>query len=490
VSAVVAPGRAGVLADRALAVVAALVALSMFVTAALEMSQAWDSGYYHLPFAARVWGILPPSAFVFHPANAARFEGFPLLGERLQGLLWRATGRPESANLVAFASVPLFAWFLRKRFGVGAPLTILALFAVPLVHTHASSAYVDLPANVALSVTILLAIQAFASPGPVPVSTLSLGCAAAAVAANMKALLHPIAAVALVALVGRALPSLWRGVRSPAPRRRALLILLAIVLAFPVIFATPLANVAAHGNPYYPVRMSLLGHVLPGTEGAYASSPPWLADWPRPLRFVCSLLEIGIRPLSDPRRWTVDQWMPDESGGNRMGGFFGAYVAANLALLVWQVFRARSPNARAAVAGFAGLTLVVSAMPQSHELRYYMCWMIVLVALNLWLACTSVPGRRDAASGRVVGVVAAVTLAIVIGVTRGAYVLPAGSSFAELLRAKVDPETLAGVKDGERVCVRHEPWNMLWAPVFHPPRRYVVVEAEEPSECAGARPLE
>ncbi len=454
----------------------------MLVTALHDVSQAWDSGYYHLPFAGRLGGVLPPSTFVFHPANAARFEGFPLLGERIQGILWRATGRPECANLVAFASVPLFAWFARRRFGVPLALTLVALFAVPLVHTHASSAYVDLPANVALSVTVLLAIEAFASDARVSERTLVLAGVCAAVAANMKALLHPLVALAVVALVARAFASpsssLLRDFRGADTRRRSLFTLAAIAFALPVIFATPLVNLAVHGNPYYPVQMTVLGHALPGTEAAYSSSPPWLAAAPRPARFLCSLLELGIRPLSDEHRWTVDQWMPDDSGGNRMGGFFGAYVVVNVAFLAWSALRHPSRETRAAWVGFAALTAAVSSMPQSHELRYYLCWMVVLVGLNLWLAsrCRGAPEPElgaPSASGRLIA------LAVVIAVTRAAYVLPLGSTFATVVHAKVDAAALAGIKEGERVCVQREPWNMLWASPFHPPRRYVVVEAEE-----------
>ncbi len=480
--------RVGAVLDRALAVAATVLTAAMLATALHDVSQAWDSGYYHLPFAARLAGILPPSAFVFHPANAARFAGFPLLGERMQGLLWRATGRPEAANLVAFASVPLFAWFLRRRFAVPVSLTLLSLFAVPLVHTHATSAYVDLPANAALSVTVLLAIQAFASAAPVQAETLALGIGAAAVAANMKALLHPLVALALAALFLRASPSLVRALRGRETRARALLVMGAVVAALPIVFATPLANLAQHGNPYYPVKMTLAGHTLPGTEAAYASSPPWLAGAPSPVRFVCSVLEIGIRPLLDEHRWTVDQWMPDASTGNRMGGFFGAYVVLGVVLLAWRALHDRSREARVAAAGFGIFTAAVSVMPQSHELRYYLAWMIVLVALNLWLAFA--PRRSAGPGGRAIGVVALVALAIVIAATRGAYVFPLGSRFEALLRAKVPPAAIDGIRDGERVCVRHEPWNMLWAPVFHPPGRYTVIEAEELSECEGARALE
>ena len=66
--------------DVALRAFAALLFASAFVTAVHDASQAWDVGYYHLPFAARLAGILPADSFVFHPANVARFEGFTLLG--------------------------------------------------------------------------------------------------------------------------------------------------------------------------------------------------------------------------------------------------------------------------------------------------------------------------------------------------------------------------------------------------------------------------
>ncbi len=463
----------GAAIDRALLGVAAIVFASALAAAVHDMSQAWDVGYYHLPFAARLAGILPRESFVFHTANEARFAGFPLLGERLQGLVWRITGRPECANLVAFAAVPLLAWFLRARFAVPWYLTVLALFAVPLVQAHSTCAYVDLPANAAASVVILLAIESVASRAAPTARTIALALFAAAIAANMKALLHPIVALAIVVLAARVLAvRAWRT-------------LIAIAIVLPIVFATPLANLATHGNPYYPVRLSIAGHALPGVEAAYDSSPPWLEHVARPVRFACSLAELRIRPMSDERRWTVDQWMPDETGGNRMGGFFGAYVLANLGLLAWRAWRDRSREARVACAGFAVTTIVVACMPQSHELRYYMCWMIVLVAINLWLAC-----RAREHAPRVFGAVAFVAMAIVLLSTRAAYVTPTGSRLEALLARKVDARLIDAIRDGERVCVVREPWNLLWAAPFHAPKRYVVVEASQSEDCDGARLLE
>src|SRR5262249_40199239 len=160
----------------------------------------------------------------------------------------------------------------------------------------------------------LLAIKAWAELEP-PRIGLALACAAFAV--NTKTLLQPLVLFALVAIAARA----WRG-----PRWK----LVAIAAALPIVFATPLKNLAVRGNPWYPVETTLLGPTFPGPDTPSSSSPDWLEHAPQPVRFGASILEIGLRPMTDRRRWTVDQWTPPDHDGYRMGGYFGAYVVANL----------------------------------------------------------------------------------------------------------------------------------------------------------------
>jgi hypothetical protein len=443
--------------DRALAIAAWALLASILAAALHDVSMAWDVWYYHLPFAARIAGIVPAAEYAFEPLNEARFDGFPLLAELLQGLLWRITGRPESANLVAFSAIPLFAWLMKKRFDVPMHATLLALLAVPLVMIHASSCYVDLPANAAVAGVVMITIRAYGTDEKPDRKTLVLACVLGAVAANMKVLLHPIVLVALVALAVRARE--WR-----------------VVLVMPVVFFTPLKNLVLHHNPYYPVAMELFGRTLPGPDEPYASSPVWLEHAPRPVRFVCSILEI--RATS---RWTLDQWTPLDATGYRMGGFFGVYVFANLAFFAWRAIVDRKERQqRAATIGFLALTAIVSVLPQSHELRYYMGWMMTLVALNLWLAKTK---RVWVELGAAAAVVA------VLVITRATYAYPSGKSFDALVREEVSADALGKVRDGDRVCVQHAPWNFLWAARFHAPKRYVVREADVPADCEGATPL-
>ena len=281
-----------------------------------DVSRAWDVWSYHMPFAARLVGIVPRDFFTFDAGNEARFQGFPVLGELLQGWLWRLIGRPEAANLVAFSSVPVYGLFLRHRFGVPLYLSTLGLLAVPLVQLHMTSCYVDLPGNTAAAVLILLALESYTRSEPPTVRTVILAVFAAAVAANTKALLHPVVFTALTLLALRA-AVLQAGAGFFATHARRLAALGAISIVSAVIFATPLKNLAAHGNPYYPLDFTILGHHFPGLEQPYESSPRWLASAPRPLRFVASILELHSAPLADRHRWTVQPmdcaqcaWLP------------------------------------------------------------------------------------------------------------------------------------------------------------------------------------
>jgi len=386
--------------------------------------------------------------------------------------------RPEAANLVAAASVAVYALFLRRVFDVPLRVSTVALMAIPLVHTHATSCYVDLPANVGAAVLLMSAWRIWCSPEEPSWQLVACALAGAAVAANTRFQLNPIVALVLAALAPRALSAV-----KSAPDRRALAKRAALVAALPIVFATPLKNLVRHGNPVYPVRLSFGGVTLPGFEDSYAFAPPHLASAPAPVRFAHSLLEIGIRPLADSSRWTIDQWMPSDSTGARLGGFFGAYVVLHVALLAWLGFK-DAPGARRAALGFAGLTFVTAFMPQSHELRYYLYWMLVLVSVNLVLL-----GRARAPFA---GVACAAALAVVVGVTRGGYLYPTGSSFPELLQKKVAVSVLAGIADGERICLNREPWTALYAAPFHGGgRRWVVHEVEEREECPpGARFIE
>jgi hypothetical protein len=453
---------------------AAALLLGMAAKAALDVSWAWDVWYYHLPFAGRIWGVLPASAYILTPLDEARYQGYPLLAEALQGLAWKISGRPEAANFIAFFALLSLVAYARLRLGAPWYLTTLALLAVPLVQIHATSCYIDLPANAALALVVLEAMRATVSPPGR--RALAVVLAAAVLTGNMRLQLEPLVLAALAVIAFSV--------------RRSRGKLAALVLALPLVFASPLKNLVVHHNPAYPVALHVAGHELPFAEEPYDSSPPYLEHTPRPWRWLVSLAEVGIQPLEESRRWTIDQYMPPDSRGNRMGGFFGAYVAVNLlalALLAWRARRRPETRrlGRAAVSGVLVLSLACSLMPQSHELRYYLVWMLVLVLINVGLVAR-LAAKADLRLELGAALVASGFVAVVLASTRGWHVTPQRYPFEALVRDHVDPAVLAGAAEGSTICVARPPWTALYAAPFHPPRRYAVREVELPEDCAPA----
>ncbi len=478
---------------------AAISVLSLWVVRAVfRVDQSWDTWMYHLPFAARLWGVVPEAAFGMPAYLEDRYDGVPLLGEWLQGFLLWATGRPETASLPALASLALFVGFLRAYFQIPWHLGLIALAAIPLVHIHATAGYVDLPSNLAFAVLVLMTYLLYVRPGFATRDNVLLMGLAAALAGNVKFQLVPLLPIPL-ALAGARL--LWV---ARADRRGALVHaggagrLVAAGLALALIFAVPLKNLVVHGNPVYPIQMQVLGVTLEGPEVLPAEKemasirfvPVYLEEAPSAQRWLLSLFEVGVRPFSDPRRWTVDQFMPHGSTGTMMGGYSAPYVAFSLLLLTYLVLRLRTREAWAAAIVMLLASPVVAVVPQSHELRYTMFWMVVLVSLNLYLT-----GRLETSAAgtwvnrRSVGLAALAALGLAVAVSRGAYLDPRPYPVERLVDVKVDKTILAKIGDGDRVCFSHEPWTFLYSSHFHPPLHYALRERSRAEDCGGYRHL-
>jgi hypothetical protein len=437
--------------------VVALVALCALAVAAwADVSQAFDSGYYHLPFAARLAGVVDEHEYVFNSANEARFSGFPLLGEWLQGSFWRLTGRPQGANFVALLSIPLFAaWVSHVAGKRGSYLPwgagVIGALGIPLVMTHATSAYVDLPASIALAAA---GLGAFLLPAAEFKSkrTLALLVGLLCLSTHMR-LQHLPAALYVLCIVAYRSRSAW------------------LLLALPLVFWVPLRNLAVHGNPVYPVELSIFGHTLPYYETRYSSSPTYLVSVPGPVRWLASLAELGLPPLDSPNRYSVDQYAPGDSPAARMGGTFAPGLFCTLLLGI--VAKRRQP-ARLELAYFAGFSLLTSLMPQAHELRYTLYWQLV-VSAGVWVV----------AAPRLLPWTLTVTVAsflCVLGITRGEWLLPSGSTFRELLLRHPNHARIEQTPDGEPICVNAVPRTWLYIARFHG-RRYQVIEADDDGTC-------
>ncbi|QCO00362.1 hypothetical protein D3093_34495 (plasmid) [Azospirillum argentinense] len=460
--------------------VLALVVYKIF--SAFDMT--WDALAYHLPFSGRLAGLCSVDCYSMAPGLEVRFQAFPKAIHYLQAGVWSLAGLPQATALINVGSLLLLCGFLRVVFRVSLPLAFLAFLTIPLVLIHATSYYIDLPTNVAGTIAILLLLTLLIEPEAFGTSRLVGFFTACAVFANAKpqmivpAVLFGGAGVLLLAIRTRGYRfPLANGLLSPRT------ILVICVAGFALIVLNPVLNTLWFGNPVYPIRMTIGSFTLPGVEPYVqtVSISHGLEQVPSPVRWLMSVFEVnayGYREVP----WTIDQGnVTQDRLSFRMGGYGVFFVLFNILFLIANVASQalRSRRAAYAVGVFAGTTLVAAFLPLSHELRYYMFWMLLLVSLNLLLLHERVAGTRDSSP---VWLYAAGTLVILLSVnliSGGRYLLvPARQSVESIVRdTGIAAQVAREVKDGDTVCLKNTmPLSYLYAPIFHAGRSYSVIE--------------
>ena len=448
-----------------LSTVAIALVISIFLKAVLDIDNNYDPGWYHLPFAARLGGILPREMFIgdekwFEP----RFDGFPLLAHFLQGIFWRITRRIQSTNLVSFFAIVGYFFFLNSFFKVPLYLSAIALLAIPLVLTHASTSFVDLLGNVGTSILIMMTYSFYKNKQLPNLKELLVAFIGAAIAANTKTQLQPLVLVILIVL-GIRLAWLYKEQKSAT--KQLFKVLPLTVLATIIIFATPVKNTVLYGNPLYPIKIEVAGVVL-----NHKLSPEAYEGGNRQLNWLKSVLEINA-----PLFWTPDQWSTDPERSRR-GGFFGAYVVFNLLLLVGFTIRElilnrsgenRDCEAKVALMSAIAMSIVPLNFPQSHELRYFMYWMICLVSLNLYLI--ALPKNQQSLGrwlqSKYIGLIYAVFLTIVLVKVGKFYAWPSFVTLDKQVTFGVKSEFIEQIEPNAEVCLlsRHLGEDPQFAPV-------------------------
>jgi hypothetical protein len=445
----------------------------------------YDSLAYHLPFAARFSGITSPAEFAFLDHLEVIYRGFPLLGEILQGVLWVFFDHMPAANLLALGSVVLYCHVARVVLLIPWHLTFLGLLAVPLVQAHAIGSLVDLPANLAAAVVLLLAYRAYAGTTPPPWRDMAVLAVAAGVSVNMKFLHTGLVMLALAAVGGR-LAYLYRAgerpVKGPIAQRCVLL-----AMAMPFVFATAVKNTLLYKNPFYPLAFSMFGETLPHTMRVPSTFPDYLKGTPQAIRWLLSVAEFRAFDARRPILWMGEQgYLPAGAPADRMGGYFFLYVIVNVLLLALLIWRVRSREARVAGIFFLLLSIVIAAHPQSHELRYYMCWMIVLITLNLSLLSRAQSRRALPVTLQHFGLVCCILLVCVIWLTHGAYIRPTTQPIVVAYTAAIEPTIQAAIEKGPMLCVvGNTNLFFFYADTFHPHLRYSIKAAQAERSCGS-----
>ena len=455
----------------------------------MDVDKNWDAWAYHLPFAARLWGLATPETFPLSEYLQARYDGFALFGEFLQGFFWSITGRPESANLVSFLSLVIYIYFLRNKFKIPIYLSTIALLAIPIVQVHATSSYVDLPGSIAMSVLVMMTLSLYLKPEEFSRKDLLILLLGAACAANIRLKLNPMVFLVLCA----AIPKIFLSIHRKENTRRKgktkfLLKISALFIGLAIVFTTPIKNAFYHHNPFYPVKIAVDSIILNHTEDPVPDPKFHGRETSRPERWLYSIFEIIPRPFFRGQ-WSIDQY--SKGLGNRYGGFLGIYVLFNLLLFIYLAYRNWSRDSKVAAILLAVMSLITMIMPSSPRLRYYLYWMIVLVSLNLWMTC------QYSRLGTLPKLVKPFSLGLAVGLafmavvicTRGKFVRPFFYSFDTFMEKRVDRSLMTTHDGGRSFCVSIERkrFLILYSSTFNPPLKYSIRHCDDWGDKRGDR---
>ena len=467
-----------------LTVIAVLILLSIGLKAILDVDRNFDTWVYHFPFAARLWGMIPPDGFVFDDYWQPRYDGFGLLGEYLLGFFWFITGRPESANLVGYLSLILYILFLKRYFNVPFYLSTIGLLAIPIVQIHATSSYIDLPSAIAIAILIMMTYHLYVASKQATKVDLFIIFIAGFCAANMRLQFTPIVFIILCFTLYQLG---WNAFKTNegSYKKNIFRAVFIVMVAMPIIFATPIKNLFLYGNPVYPVIVKVAGIELNHREETPPEPNLPGYNLPRPLLWVYSVFEIVPKPLFDGD-WSLDQG-GTRSIGNQFGGYFGAYVLFNSLIFLYLAYRNGSRDIKIAAIIIVLMSVVTAFMPSSPRLRYYMYWMIVLVSLNFALICNVASSALlpKFVNPRNMGLISGLTLGIVILCTHAEFVRPLFFPFSVFFERKVDSKLLKQIHEGDKVCIKmpHQQWLFLYSSVFQPPLNYSIKQGKSLDQC-------
>jgi hypothetical protein len=476
-----------------------ILLFSIFLISFFDGNYGGDAYMYHLPFAARIWGIISPEQYTMEDNIEHRLQGFPLLANFLQGLFWKVFQRPEATNLLAFSSLIVIISYLKFYLKIPFYLATISLLAVPMVHMHAARSYIDLPGNVCVAILILTTYLLYINKIPFNNKTFLIIITSAAGAANIKFQLIPVVFIALLAVLPQVI--LKYGQQNEDKKlnlTRAIKSLSLCFIASLVIFATPIKNIVIYQNPFYPVKVEIAGIVLNYNEAAPNFMHESLRKLPRHLRWGKSVLEIDAFDDRRPWPWTLAMdfisWDEPTFG---LGGYFGGYVVFNLFLFIYLCIRRFNNQSKIAIIFMLIMTVLTPIMPQAYELRYYMYWMIIFVALNCYLVCHNLEGLSDrkVVNAQYFSLVAAGFMFIFMEKTNYFFTKPSFSPLSEYIAPNVPAEVIDDIEDGESIClVGKAPHSFFYSSYFHPPRDYSIqsefdISPEYVSEKCGERKI-
>ena len=460
-----------------------------------------------MPFAALRAGVITQQQYHLSKWISGLYVGMPVLPDYLQGGLWRLTSRAQAANLVSFFALICVAAFFRVRHKIPFAYIVAGFLGIPVVLLQTTSTDVDLFTNSFATILLFSTFTAWIDPEDFSIGDAIIALFCVTIVINSKSQFVVIGSAALVALVlvtyvsRRRLVLMRKQLTAGSGWGRywfALIILLSISLAYVI----PVRNLIKFHNPIYPVAVNIGPIHLPGQfdSRGLGGEPIYLSHSPQWKRWLLSVVEYNAFDGRSPL-WTIAQGdVKLDSKALRMGGTFGALALFNFFFLMILQSRTRRRYGMKPSVFVLVTVLGTACMPASQEIRYYMYWLMCLIALNLFLIENGLDGpeRRTL---RLVAVAAISSFLLFVLCSNGfGYVHANGHSPEVLVNGEGIAKQLEDMHlhDGEAICLEGKmPRAFLYSPNFNPVVaarfHYRILEGyipqDEAADCGSSRVL-
>jgi hypothetical protein len=344
-----------------------LIGLFLFLgrQTALNFTTEWDFLAYHLPFSLMHYDL---TTFQPGPFLMEAFKGFPPLVHLVQGWFIKTTGIMSAGSLANVLMLCLMIFCLKVLLQQKVRWFLTFCLAVPLFVIHYSSHYIDFWVAGSVLIAFASTVKIFKTGFSWKSGFSLLIGVFCGMYAKYQAWPFIVAMVFFI-FVHRLYVEKARFFSSQS---------LAWTMASGIlVLSFPIKNIVEFGNPTYPVPAPLVHVLFPKSPQAFSKEelkpimPEYLWEASRPRRFLESAFELN-RLRADNFSYNVDQGF---QGGPtnphfRMGGWFVPTVLGMLFGLT--VIFVYIPAARLAISTLASFVLMLSVIPQNHELRYWL----------------------------------------------------------------------------------------------------------------------
>ena len=465
-----------------------------------DIDGAWDSTWYHMSFAALRAGLISQRQYQVSQWLGTYFDGFPALPDYLQGMAWRLTSRPQAANLVSLFALVCATIFFRTRYKVPFGYVVIGFLGIPMVLIQSTSTYVDLFTNCFATILIFTIFWMWIEPEHFTTIDLLIAFVSLAVAINSKPQFVAIGTFALVALfvsslLNRQKLSCLRDQFHRATTGRRVLVVAACFLCLCLAYVNPAKNLIKFHNPAYPAKANIGPWHLPGSYKvrSVVNYPPYLENIPQAGRWVLSIVEYDTFDGRNPL-WTNSNGDVGPRSAAHMGGAFGALVLFNVFFFLIVQAKVRKRYGWKPALFLIIITVVTASMPASQEIRYYMYWVICLVALNLVMIEKGMTEPERGTFRLISAAAMSSFLMFVLCATGFQYVSSNETTMESLVKeGQIERQLLEmDLQDGEIVCVKGKiPRTFYYAPIFNPrvdgKYHYGVIESYDDAGCMGKR---